>query len=305
LELLVVMVIISILFAMGIPAFQRMIEGMAPRQAAQEFVSALRSARQYAIDNNVRTRVVFADPALVASGSIPELEATNSYGVFSFYIPRQPFGGSDWRANNIGNEFSQMPTISIPSGFVGQWIPCPLLPKWRKLARVRIESPLFTNAANTNFFAANYYGPGTYWVPYPLGTNFFARGHMFSVYPENYLQTPGAQPFSLITTNRPKPEDSYVIRDGAPVRYDELWVTNFAYIYFNNTDPQYLGAPEDSSTSGRKFFDLYGIEFDSQGIPTFRWTNELAFTFKSARNTNNSYEVTVDRAVGLPRMSAP
>jgi len=296
------MVIIAILFAMGVPAFQKMMEGMAPRQAAEEFLSAVRTARQYAVDNSVRTRLVFASEEMAAATTNTALVATNSYSIHTFFVPRQPFGGTDWRDNATGNEFSQMPTISLPSGFVGQWIPCPLAPKWRTLNRVALTGALFSNAPTTNFLANHFYNPPTYWVPYPLGTNFFARGHMFSVYPENYLQSPSGQAYGLLTTNRPMPESSYVVRDGQSVTYDELWVTNFAYTYFRSTDPQYLGAYEDSATSPRRFFSTHGIEFDSQGIPTFQWTNQLVFRFAQPRNTNNYYDVVIDRAVGLPRI---
>ena len=308
--MLFVILIIGVLVGVSLSAFEKMKDSLAPRQAAMEFVSALKSAREYSFDNSVRTRLVFADSAvttsLVGTGLLP----TNSYAVYAFYIPQQPMGGTQYSLNNIGNEFSLMPILSIPSGFVGEWVPCRLRPKWATISpRVSVTStPDIFSIPAANFYASNYYAPPQTWVPVSGSATLYGATSMASTYPLNYFQTPYPYAYRLITTNAPQTEPSYVQVGGVPLYYGPqgsaigLWPTNVNYRYFNTTtNANTLGTPQTSVTDDRRFFDLKGVEFDTRGYPTFT-TNQIIFRFTGKNNTNNYYEVVIDSVVGIPRI---
>jgi type II secretory pathway pseudopilin PulG len=308
LELLVVMVIISILFGVAVPAFQRMMEGMAPRQAAEEFAAALRTARQYAIANNVRTRVVFADAELeAASGN--ELRKGTSFAIYAFYTPFLPTGATEIQplrgASTTRIEFAQMPTLSLPAGFVGQWIPCPGAPDWRTpRSTVEVLSDYATNNAEA-FLRTNFYQPPKVWAAGDDVPDFFESTNKAAPFPINYFQTPYPTSYGLITTNLPPDENSVIALPGIdpPVyrNFREIWPTNLAYrffdVYTDNKDGS-LGTIEAGGQSGRRFYNLPGIEFTPLGQTSF--TGAMAtFTFRSKTQTNNAFEVVLDPNLGL------
>jgi len=224
-------------------------------------------------------------------------------------------GGTQYNRNNVGNEYSLMPTLSIPHGFVGEWISCPLQPKWRTVStRVLISdnSQFFSSATNmSNFYASNYYTPQQTWVSVSAASvNLLASQTMNSTYPSNYYQTPYPIGFRLLATNAATTENSYLPVAGsggsAYVVYGPdstgtnnfLWPTNVNYRYFDTS------SVDAGSGTPPTFYDLPGVEFDSRGFPTFTSTN-LTFVFTEKRNTNNYYQVVIDSTIGIPRLVTP
>jgi len=318
-EMILVIAIIGVLIGLSVSSFDKMRDNMAPRNAAMEFMSALRIAHQYSMDNSVRTRLVFADTNIPLSALGGGLLATNSYGIYAFYVPKQPLGGTQYNANTVGNEYSMMPTLSIPSGFVGEWIPCPIQPKWRTLSKrvvVSDNSRFFATATTmSNFYMSNYYSPLQTWVPVNYtganSSNFFGSQTMNATYPLNYDQTPYPVSYRLATTNVATTESSYLSNgSGGNQVYGPqgtngfIWPTNVNYRYFVGTSSTLLGAIDTNPPATRKFFDLPGVEFDTRGFPTFNSTN-LTFVFTEKRNTNNYYQVVIDSTVGIPRLIGP
>jgi len=322
-EMMLVVSIIGILIGLSVSSFDKMRDNMAPRNAAMEFMSALRAAHQYSMDNSVRTRLVFADTNLPKTAVGTNLIATNSYGIYAFYVPKQPLGGTQYNGNTVGNEYSMMPTLSIPDGFVGEWMPCPIQPKWRTMStRVVVSdiSQFFAAATNmTNFYASNYYSPLQTWIPVNYNvnganaSNFFGTQTMNAVYPGNYDQTPYPAAYRLMTANVATTEASYLSNGvgGNQPYYSTsasfIWPTNVNYQYFNIPTLNTASPATNQTTAtgaARTFFDLPGIEFDTRGFPIFNGTN-LTFVFTEKRNTNNYYQVVIDSTVGIPRLIGP
>ncbi len=311
-ELLVVLVIIAVLLAIAVPAFYKMIEQMAPRQAAQEFLGLVRSARQQAIVNSSRTRMVFSTSELETND--PTLPAGRTYAIYEFVIQKMPGGATglqpispeEFGSSGNRTETIQMPWLSIPSTHVGQWVPVKSVGSWNQIDEsVLFENPLTNATINLAFLASNYFNPPNTWEPPFLGgTNIFDDAHMASIYPENYYQTPKSTPYNIIVRSHGPEEESYYlnIASSTYLTYKQLWDTNTTYTYFDVADPTNLGLIEDSTFDPRRFYNLPGIEFDGLGFPQFKWTNRIVFKFSQVENTNNFFEVLIDQTTGVPRL---
>ncbi|MCC5789485.1 MAG: prepilin-type N-terminal cleavage/methylation domain-containing protein [Opitutales bacterium] len=137
-ELLVVIAIILILMGLAVPAFRASIAQQAPHSDADRLLSMLRSARQHAIVNNTRTRVVFATEELEQLsrdlGENPPLEAGRAFTSFVFDQPNLPNTGT--RQDSVaggGGAFVPKNLESVPAAFVGQWRPLRPRGGWHRL----------------------------------------------------------------------------------------------------------------------------------------------------------------------------
>jgi prepilin-type N-terminal cleavage/methylation domain-containing protein len=317
-ELLVVVTIIMILVGIAIPAYQSLVRAVGPRQAASEFMSQLRSVRQYSIANSVRTRVVFATTELASNN--PQLIPGLSYGAYTFFIPPLPdaaisvrrfltpfgYGGAQY-----GVESVQTVIQAIPPGFVGQWTPLPIAPKWRTLPKsIVFSNNIFTNLSfpnDNNFkseFATNHYHSPVIFYDYAHSVlaNITIKSPR-SFFPSNYFQTPYPTAFPLLSTNMPPAQVDPADTVTFSLTFQQTWPTNYNYQYFDITGlpaPNLLGM---TNTVGGKlvFYNLPGVEFGPDGLPLFS-TNQAVFRFSQRGNTNNYYDVVIDKAVGLPRI---
>lgn len=264
------MAIAAVLLFLAAPVYME--REAAPRQAAEQFLSAVELARAYSIAHNKRTRLVFADEELKehAEGKI-----SNAYGVYVFYIPVQPTN-----------------TVKLPGEFVGQWIPLSSLPEWQHLPE-GVECSVSSNAPGEAELRQLYFNPQQSWDGNEA--NFFASNYAASVYPLNYRQTPYPTSFPLVETNQP------------PSSAPDSWPDNYPYRYFKPPfSASMVGQVENSSTgSGRIFFDLRGIEFDPNGRPVFTHTNQMTFSFWSSRNTNSILHVFIDGQTGCAQLENP
>lgn len=305
---------------------------------AQKLSSVLRSARQYALENGVHTRVVFADTELEehTEGRLP---AGRAYGAYAFFKPTLPNGGSDYKPyetpDGLTPEFASMPFVSIPSGFVGQFRPLPGSEKWRVIdARVSMEAFVpeeaeieagfnrdFFDESNTlatlggdggatgqRYISQFYYNPAQFWDP--DGRAYYLPNVPNAAYPLNYYQTPYPRAYPLKSSRNMPSEPSVFVANGNALRYDELWSDQAKLEFFHEIEKhagnyKKLGQPESGSGTVRRFFDLKGIEFSPKGLPTLTWTEGVVFQFlPSGDEPLSAYEVTVDRNTGLAQVRA-
>lgn len=331
-ELLSVIAIMVIMMSLTAPAASSFLKRTQIKAEAEKFASLLRNARQYALSNSTHTRVVFANSEIEEfSGGV--YRNRSAYGAFAFFKPTLPAGGSDYkpfaRADELAPEFASMPFTSIPSGFVGQFVPLPGSESWRSVKR-RVEMVGFVpeeaelnEAYDRNFFASMnvlakpddeeasarsqrfisnfFYNPSKYWDP--DGNAYYLVNIPNSQYPQNYYQTPFPDSYPRITTREMPSEPSNFRADGRYLRYDEMWSSQAELVYFDEIDDyKKLGEPDQESADSdeKMFFDLRGIEFSPKGIPTLTWADEVVFQFRPADGRKSpAYDVTIDRFTGL------
>ena len=332
-ELLVVLVLIALLMGLVVPAYNQMLQRERIRSEAENLAELLRTARQMAMDRNLRARVVFADPELAAHAEPGEIASNRSFAAYIFHIPVLPEGASHQVAFEYGdgrqyNEFAPMTSISIPSGFVGQWLPMPGHETWiTPSEKVDVkagydnlgfftnilaeEQPLVVAGGHTrnSWVGHYYYNPEKIWdfdsqLDY-LPSTPSAR------YPQNYHQTPWPTSYPLLPTFEMPDEESRVQQFGATAGYNyrELWPANQEQMYFTKitdhvSDYKQVGRIETSALgSQRRFFDLRGIEFDPRGQATFS-ASHIRIRFLSVDDSRLAYDVIVEKQTGLARVEA-
>ena len=338
--LLELLVVISIFVAMAavVGASFNHVQRYRIKGEAQKLASLLRSARQYAVENGVHTRVVFADEAIeeLTEG---RLEAERAYGAYSFFKPVLPAGGSDYQTfadsgseDGATIEIASLPFISIPSGFVGQFIPLPGSESWREIdPRVRMDAfvpedadiepgysrlffdnnnPLATlettgGEASRRYVSEFYYNPVNFWDSEARA--YYLPNIPNSAYPKNYFQTPYPRAYPLKASRMMPTEPAAPNALGISLTYREMWSDQAEYEFFHDIedhtgDYKKLGLPDSDSDppEDRRFFDLKGIEFSPKGLPTLTWADEVVFRFqRDADRPVPAYEVTLDRNTGL------
>ncbi|MFT5496531.1 MAG: prepilin-type N-terminal cleavage/methylation domain-containing protein [Kiritimatiellia bacterium] len=341
LELLVVIAIATILLSLSAGTYKQTTRRMEIQGEAEALASLLRSARQYAMDHRVRTRVVFADQEL-EEFSKGVLSGERSYAAYALYIPALPNGGTEFLSFKYGDvrssgkflpEFASMPFNSVPSGFVAQWRPMPGEEEWRTPPpRVGIqafgwpEASLKTGYANPDFFQQSiakkakrlprqsrdrwlsdyYFNPAKFWDH--TSTRYYYPNTPFARYPQNYFQTPFPLAYPL-TKSRLMPEEPSVIinpNNNNPFTYAEMWTGNQDYAYFTGVethlkDFRKLGQVEDLDSPDRRFFNLPGIEFSNNGLPTFTWADHIVIRVRSQRNSRHTVDIVIDRRTGIAK----
>ena len=343
-ELLVVLAIAALLMGLVVPAYNQMLQREAVRAEAESLAELLRTARQIAMDRNQRTRVVFADPELAAhtraqlqgqsqDQSRQPLEANRSHAAYLFEIPVLPEGGTHlvpftYGAGHEFDEFAPMTYVSIPSGFVGQWVPLPGHESWHTpspkvdlvpgpgatnfLTRtLAVEQPLVVAGAHTRrtWIGDHYHRPGRIWdfdshLDY-LPSSPSAR------YPQNYHQTPWPSSYPLLPATRMPDEPSKVQErsTGNYFTYRQLWPGNQPLRYFTGIEQHLgdfiqLGRVETAALGpDRRFFDLRGIEFNPRGQPAFR-APSVRLRFRARGRRPIAYDLVVQQQTGQVRVEA-
>lgn len=326
-ELLVVIGIILLLMSLAVPAFRASIAQQAPRTEAENFVGLLRSARQFAIVNNTRTRVVFADQAAAdATQGTLNLEPLRAYRAFRFFKPQVPPTGEQTSIISAASvERVSKPLRAIPPGFVGQWLPMRNNSRWHIInPAVDLESDFF--AAPTTFGASSedelleffmYYRPNIVWDP--LNWRLIQRANLLGQFPRNYHQTPLASPYPLLVFNQ-LPDDQ-VLLGNELLEFRTMWANagigengqpvdrQWRFFDVPDGDKMALGFPDDRPAAQREFFNLRGIEFNSTGRPTFTSTSATGlrvqsisydFRFVQATNPANVVTVRISNIDGIP-----
>ncbi|MFH1066983.1 MAG: prepilin-type N-terminal cleavage/methylation domain-containing protein [bacterium] len=276
LELMAVMAVAAVLLSLAAPLV--LPKQTTLRQEAERFASALKTARQYAVTHGARTRLVFADEELSAATD-GKLKPFQAYGLYAFYIPQKP-DAPDASAASGGLWFI------TPPEFVGQWTPLPACRDWRRLPEgMTLECPMFQQARDEAGLRKLFFNPSNVWTE-AVG-DFLSSAHGASVFPLNYWQTPYPLAFSLTTSSRP-PSD-------APA----AWPSDFPYTYFEVGSSK-VGQAEDAVNggSGRKFFNLCGVEFDPDGQPVFAENAPLVFRFSAVPSSDCCFEVSLDKTTG-------
>ncbi|MCH8475340.1 MAG: prepilin-type N-terminal cleavage/methylation domain-containing protein [Opitutales bacterium] len=305
-ELLVVIAIILILMGLAVPAFRASIAQQAPHSDADRLQSMLRAARQHAIVNNTRTRVVFATEDLeTASRNLGEdepIEAYRAFAAFRFHMPDVPATGTEPDSIIGGSrELASKNLISLPSAHVGQWLPLRRTSRWYRMNgnTVSLNSDSFANtsiygdrALSTNPGALNNFNLNhhilnifqnlsgedreellndfLYFQPTQVwapDTSFGVPFSPASQFPENYWQIPYPRGFSLISTEGLAPlEEVPVEQFTEPLFYNQIWA---------------FGSPPDSGFGTTVRWTFFAIpedrEFDVGSIFA-DWSDE-GFSF--------------------------
>lgn len=333
-ELLLVISLMGIIMTLVVPSYLQFLERAEVRREAETFVQSLRTARQIAMDRNQRVRLVFADRELASAATDLDLVPKRSFTTYTFDVPALPQGGSQFMPFSFGSkqekrlpEFAQMAFVSVPSGFVGQWIPLAEAEGWTTFSEevemkpgtnnpsffnqpVATELPTITGQNRAIWDGPFYFTPDTIW-DYTSAESYLPSSPM-GRYPQNYHQTPYPQSYSRSATEDMPVEPSriYSSSQSRYMRYDELWNSNQPLNYFNDIvshvgDFKETGVVEDRGTANRRFFDLHGIEFNPRGECTWSGGASLSFRFQPDNNTYPWFDVVVDEITGLARIESP
>lgn len=292
LELVIVLCITSILGAAAVSIFQPSANQTA--STAEKLATTLKLLRQYAIDHHTSTRLVFASDELVQAFPQKKLRTQAAWGAYVFHVPELSVTTIENAA--LGVELLHRPLMARPSGFVGQWIPWSQKTEWEILPQnLTFTSPLFEQNVIPQHDASLIYWSST-------GTD-VTQPSPYSFYPQNYYQIPFPSAYPLTSASVDIHETSPVTLNGAPLLYvdtsnpaQSLWPTNLVTTFFQGTDPSKLGSIEISGTSSRRFFYLPCIEFDSEGKPTFQWTDNLVIRCSDQLHPDVSSEVSIGRS---------
>lgn len=212
-----------------------------------------------------------SSPRQTAQKLASSLQLARQYAIEHGTFARLVFANAELRAhttNTLSNAYGlyvfyapRSDSTNFSAEYVGRWIPLPCELEWQHLENVNIP---FTNGANNeSALKTLYYNPQQYWAVYE--TNCFATNYGGSFYPTNFFQTP-------YPTSYPIAEQT-----NADGNVEKRFQIN--------------GTPN--------FFNLRGVEFNFQGKPTFSDTNNLIIRIIDSQNTNNYYDVVVDRMNGM------
>lgn len=98
-----------------------------------------------------------------------------------------------------------------------------------------------------------------------------------------------------------------------PISYTTLDNQDLSALYYNppqfwdSNATNYLSSTHSSSPFFTNYYqtpylennyNLSGVEFDSQGMPTFQQSNEMVIRFADKKNTNNAWGVHINRSTG-------
>ncbi len=293
-EVLAVVVIIAVVAGLTVTVFEGEKNHGAPRLDALEFASTVESARQYAVTRKQRVRIVFADEEL-EKHTVGEFKKGQAYGVYYFYVPHVPneVNGPQSLTNSDRSEVVPLGVSVLPSGFVGQWMPCNEVASWRKLPPQVVVSVNWTS----------YPTPSSVWSPATEGMDTSAATNAMSPFPANYVQTPYPQSYALVTTVQPP--DEMTFSQGKAVNFQALWSQSVVLNYFDISGVENLsafGQLESATTTNRRFFDLSGFEYDENGKLYLKDTNALEINFVDQNRTNNTATIRLDTETGLPKL---
>jgi hypothetical protein len=296
LELLCVMGCVTIVLGMLGGTTWHVQSSMALRNTAADFLQAVKTARQYAVDHRCRTRIAFREGIFSDDPAVQAIDEERTYRIHAFIIPSSaPGDAGKWvevggKLTAHLTEWARVELIPRSESLVGRWLVCELDPKPRQIPDVvKISSLLFdhfNDDERDQFFADNFYTPETVWGP--KGVDLYEFENCLSVFPRNYRCTPTDQGPVLLNGELPEKERCTDPFSGESVEAGTFWPGVV----------QFIRGMDDNAAK-----ELPGIEFKSDGSLASTWTTQLEFSFACAQRKRSEYVVVIDAATGMARIA--
>lgn len=269
---------------------------MALRNSAAEFLQTVKTARQYAIDHQCRTRVAFRAGVYSDDATLRAKSEERTYRIHSFLIPSSaPGDAGRWvavtnEAKPQQTEWARVELVPRSTSMVGRWTVCELDPKAKQISDViKVTSPLFDHFRDDEpdqFFADNFFTPETTWTE--TGADPYQPRNCLSVYPDDYRRTPTDLGPFVLTGELPEKEKCFDPFSGETVQATQFWPGTVRFI----------GGANKEGTA-----ELPGVEFGPDGSLACAWTPQLEFTFAYEKQPKTNFVVVIDTATGLARIA--
>lgn len=296
-EILAVLVILTVAFALGVPALVAAFDGADPRRDAERFALTLAHARQHALDRAARVRVAFSPDADLAPAEPrrPDGLPARAYGSYVFRIPAAAEAGSAWTQPTLAlegggsaaarrAEYLPASAPGLPRSLVGRWLAADA-GRWTSISpHTRLESELFEvfrSGPEDEFPRLNGFTPEATWVEGDAGE----PGR--SPYPADYARTPYPAAWRVEFGAIPGDERIWSPGKGSLVPASELYPDSRERFVANDAPPTHA---------------LPFVEFGPDGAALCAWTSSLRFAFSDVRRPQRRYEVWLDPPSGLTRL---
>lgn len=269
------------------------------RNTTSEFLQTVKTARQFAVSQRCRTRVVFRSGLHTQDEAIPASEESRSYRIHAFVIPSTapgdagrwvPVSGKEGNSTAATSaEWARIELSPRSESMVGRWVTCSIDPSIRKVPEtVKITSKLFERFKADDrevFFSENFYTPETTWTRDVVDPH--SPENCFSVFPFDYRSSPIDLGPVVLTGELPDNEECLDPVTNEIVKASTFWPGHARYI--RGMDPE-------------KMEELPAVEFQPDGSLACVWTRELEFSFAYEKRPQGNFVVLINAATGLARM---